>query len=502
MMENVVMQYPSIDWLAITPIIVLLIGMMVNLVAAALTRPWPRAWYAIGNLELAVAAIVVEMFLWHDIGRDGSRIIINDSLSIDHFTMLCWISIAGALGLVSLATADYLRREQLEGPEVYALYICAALGAMIMTAANDMIVLFLGLETLSIALYVLAASHRRRTESQESGLKYFILGGFASAFLLYGIALLYGSTGTTNISGIGRVLSTEVFVNGDDAMLLAGVALLLVGLAFKVAVAPFHFWTPDVYQGAPTPVTAFMASVGKFAAFAAMARILLIALPTRIDDWRPVIWVLAVLSVVVGSVMAVVQTDVKRMLAYSSISHAGFIMIGIEAAGHAGDSDGLPAVLLYLVIYSVLVIGTFTVVTLVTRTGDAGSDIGSFRGLGRQRPALALAMTVFLLAQAGMPTTSGFIAKFGVISSAASNRSYAIAIIAMVASVIAAVLYLRIMISMWMADSESGDDARENVRVPATANVVIIAATVFTLVVGVFPGWLIDAARTAASFAG
>jgi NADH-quinone oxidoreductase subunit N len=245
-----------------------------------------------------------------------------------------------------------------------------------------------------------------------------------------------------------------------------------------------------------------MASVGKFAAFAAMARILLIALPTRIDDWRPVIWVLAVLSVVVGSVMAVVQTDVKRMLAYSSISHAGFIMIGIEAAGHAGDSDGLPAVLLYLVIYSVLVIGTFTVVTLVTRTGDAGSDIGSFRGLGRQRPALALAMTVFLLAQAGMPTTSGFIAKFGVITAAASNRSYAIAIIAMVASVIAAVLYLRIMISMWMADSESGDDARENVRVPATANVVIIAATVFTLVVGVFPGWLIDAARTAASFAG
>ncbi|NDD97738.1 MAG: hypothetical protein EBZ93_09595 [Actinobacteria bacterium] len=224
--------------------------------------------------------------------------------------------------------------------------------------------------------------------------------------------------------------------------------------------------------------------------------------PSLRQDWRPVIWVLAVLSVVVGSVMAVVQTDVKRMLAYSSISHAGFIMIGIEAAGHAGDSDGLPAVLLYLVIYSVLVIGTFTVVTLVTRTGDAGSDIGSFRGLGRQRPALALAMTVFLLAQAGMPTTSGFIAKFGVITAAASNRSYAIAIIAMVASVIAAVLYLRIMISMWMADSESGDDARENVRVPATANVVIIAATVFTLVVGVFPGWLIDAARTAASFAG
>jgi NADH-quinone oxidoreductase subunit N len=244
-----------------------------------------------------------------------------------------------------------------------------------------------------------------------------------------------------------------------------------------------------------------MASVGKLAAFATMARILLVALPTRIEDWRPVVWVLAVLSVVVGSVMAVVQTDVKRMLAYSSISHAGFIMIGIEAAGHVGDEDGLPSVLLYLIIYSVLVIGTFTVVSLVSRTGDAGSDLGSFRGLGRQRPALALAMTVFLLAQAGMPATSGFIAKFGVITSAAANESYAISLIAMVASVVAAVLYLRIMISMWLNDAEAGDDARESVRVPFTANVVITLATIFTLLVGVFPGWLIDAARTAASFA-
>lgn len=493
-------QYPSIDWLAITPLIILLGGMMITLVVASLTKTWPRAWYAIGTLKLSIAAVVVEMFLWHDVGRDGARSIINEALSIDHFTVLCWIAITGALGLVSLATADYLRREQLEGPEVYALYVCAALGAMVMTAANDLIVLFLGLETLSIALYVLAASHRRRVESQESGLKYFILGGFASAFLLYGIALVYGTTGTTNIAGSGRMLSSVVLLESDDALLLAGVALLIVGLAFKVAAVPFHFWTPDVYQGAPTPVTSYMASVGKLAAFAAMARILLVALPTRIDDWRPVVWVLAVASIVVGSTLAVVQSDVKRMLAYSSISHAGFILIGIEAAGHAGDTDGVPSVLLYTVIYSVLVIGTFAVVSLVTRTGDAGSDIGSFRGLGRQRPALALAMTVFLLAQAGMPTTSGFIAKFGVISAAAANESYAIAIIAMVASVIAAVLYLRIMISMWLSDAESGDDGREAVGVPATANVVISLAALFTLLVGVFPGWLIDAARTASEF--
>ena len=214
-------QYPSIDWLAITPLIILLGGMMITLVVAALTKTWPRAWYAIGTLKLSIAAVVVEMFLWHDVGRDGARSIINDALSIDHFTVLCWIAITGALGLVSLATADYLRREQLEGPEVYALYVCAALGAMVMTAANDLIVLFLGLETLSIALYVLAASHRRRVESQESGLKYFILGGFASAFLLYGIALVYGTTGTTNIAGSGRMLTGVVLLEGDDALLLA-----------------------------------------------------------------------------------------------------------------------------------------------------------------------------------------------------------------------------------------------------------------------------------------
>jgi len=494
-MEPIV--YPSIDWLAITPLIILLGGMLVLLVLGALTRPWPRAWYAWSHVEVAVAALVVEMVLWNRIGHEGPVTIINDALTIDRFTIFVWIGVTVALGLVSLATADYLRREDLDGPETYSLYVCAVIGAMVMAAANDLVVLFLGLEILSIALYVLAASHRRRVQSQESGLKYFVLGGFASAFFLYGVALLYGATGTTNIGGMGAYLGDQVFLDGDDAILLAGVALLLVGLAFKVAAVPFHFWTPDVYQGAPTPTTSFMASVGKFAAFAAMLRVLVTALPTRAEDWRPVVWVMAVLSVVVGSVLAVVQTDVKRMLAYSSISHAGFILIGVEAAGHQGDVDGLPSSLLYLMIYAVLVIGTFTVTALVTRTGDASSSLDSFRGLAKERPLLALAMTVFLLAQAGMPVTSGFVAKFGVIQAAAENESYAVAIVAMVASVIAAVLYLRIIISMWLADAESGDEAREKVSVPWTAGVVVTAAVIFTLVAGVFPGWLIDAARDA-----
>ncbi|MGA0878111.1 MAG: NADH-quinone oxidoreductase subunit N [Ilumatobacteraceae bacterium] len=491
-MDTVV--YPSIDWLAITPLVVLLGGMMIGLVAASLTKSWGRAIYGVSTAVLSLAALATSVVVWHDVGNDGVRTIINNALSVDYFTAFCWIGITGALALVSLSTSDYLHREDSDGPEIYALYVSAALGGMIMAAANDLVVLFLGLETLSIAFYVLAASNRRRAESQESGLKYFILGGFASAFLLYGIALVYGATGSTNVSAIGTVLATEVFVDGDDALLLAGVALLLVGFAFKVAAVPFHFWTPDVYQGAPSPVTAFMASVGKFAAFAALLRVLAVALPTRSEEWRPVIWVLAVLSIVVGSILAVVQTDAKRMLAYSSISHAGFVLIGVEALGHSGDTEGLPASLLYLMIYAVLVVGTFTVVTLVTRTGDGRSDLSAFRGLGSERPALALAMTVLLLAQAGMPATSGFIAKFGVIKSAVTNESYALAIVAMVVSVIAAALYLRIMISMWLSEPETGDDQREAVQVPWTAGVVVTGATVFTLLVGVWPNWLIELA--------
>jgi NADH-quinone oxidoreductase subunit N len=244
-----------------------------------------------------------------------------------------------------------------------------------------------------------------------------------------------------------------------------------------------------------------MASVGKVAAFGALLRVLIYALPHWHDDYRPIVWVLAVLTVVVGSVLAVVQTNVKRMLAYSSISHAGFILIGVEAASHrAGQPDsgnGVPSALLYMLVYAVLVVGTFAVVTMVSRTGDGATDLAAFRGLGKAHPVLSLAMTVLLLAQAGVPLTSGFVAKFGVIEAAVEERSYAIAIIAMVASVIAAFLYLRIMISMWVSEPESGDTAREPVRVPLWTGVALALSVGFTLLIGFYPGWLIDATKAA-----
>jgi NADH-quinone oxidoreductase subunit N len=332
-------------------------------------------------------------------------------------------------------------------------------------------------------------------QSGEAGLNYFILGGFASAFFLYGVALLFGASGTTNLQSMATVFSTEVNISGSNGLLLAGIALMLVGFAFKVSLVPFHVWTPDVYQGAPTPVTALMGSVGKVAAFSALIRVFMIALPSRIDDWRPAILVLALLTLVVGSLLAVVQTDVKRMLAYSSISHAGFILVGLEAAAHIGHADshlGISSAMGYLFIYSILVIGTFAVVSVVAGAGDAATSLDAFKGLGKKRPVLALGMTVLLLAQAGVPLTSGFVAKFGIIRAAVSVESYALAVAAMLAAVIAAFLYLRIMVSMWLSDP--ADDAP--VVVSKSVGLAITLAVVATLLIGILPGLLLGISQT------
>lgn len=498
---------PEIAWFALSPLLVLAGGGLGLLVLGALTPRWPRGLYAAATCTIAGAAAVLAAIGWRQISDDGPRTLVAGALAYDHFAIFLTVTIALGVILVSLLTDEDLRGSDADGPEVYALYLMAATGGIIMAAANDLIVLFLGLEALSLALYVLAASARTRRDSQESGLKYFVLGGFSSAFLLYGIALIYGATGSTNIGRMISSLQSTVTTEGPDALVLAGVALMLVGLGFKVAAVPFHVWAPDVYQGAPSPVTAFMASVGKAAAFAALLRVLVIALPFHRDDWRPAIWVLAALSLVVGSVLAVVQTDVKRMLAYSSISHAGFLLVGVEAVGHrAGELElgsGMSSVMIYLLAYSVLVIGTFGVVTVVARNSGGEVGLAAFAGLGARRPALALALTVFLFAQAGVPFTSGFVAKFGVIRAAVEEQSYAIALIAMLAAVIAAFLYLRIMVSVWLSGdpADAGAEPDRTLRVPVGAGVAIAAAAGFTVFVGVWPGWLISLADTVTNYA-
>jgi NADH-quinone oxidoreductase subunit N len=489
---------PEVEWWHLSPIIALVAGALFLLVAGALTPQWPRHLYALVAIATTLVAGVFAALQWSDISDNGPGTLLSRALAFDALTQFLTITICAGTVLAVMVTSDELRRKGEDGPEIYALMLVAATGGVVMAAANDLIVLFLGLETLSLAMYVLAASDRERRASQESGIKYFVLGGFASAFFLYGVALVYGGMQSTNIGEIVQAAQGEVLVGGDDPIVLAGIALLIVGLGFKVAAVPFHVWTPDVYQGAPTNVTAFMASVGKAAAFAAMLRVLVVALPTQRDDWRPAIWVLAVLTLVIGSGLAVVQTDVKRMLAYSSISHAGYILVGVEAAGHGGGNDGMPSVVTYLLLYSILTVGSFAVVTIVGRAHGGDTSIDAFAGLAKRRPAIALGLTVFLLAQAGVPLTSGFVAKWGVIQAAIEEQSYAIAIIAMVTAVIAAYLYLRIMVSMWLRE---GDGAVATEPVPAMTAFAVAIAAAFTLAVGVWPQWVLDAADDVLAYA-
>ena len=481
---------PSIPWVELIPILSLLAGTCFLLLVGSLVPTWPRRGYAWVTGISTTVALVANAVKWNNLYYNKGDTFFADVIAIDRFSVLASITICVAVIFGALMLSAYLVRMNADGPELYALLLTSAIGALVMVAANELIVLFLGLEILSLSLYLLAASNRDREQSQESGLKYFILGGFSSAFFLYGVALIFGSTGSTKISGIGEVLSGSVSIANTDAMLLVGIGMLLVGLGFKVSAAPFHVWTPDVYEGAPTPVTAFMASAGKVAAFAALIRILAVGLEQRVDDWRPVVWALAILTVFTGSILAVVQTNVKRMLAYSSISHAGFILVGIEAAGHAG-SDGVATSMNYLAIYTVLVMGSFAIVLALSGNTDGETNLSDFKGLAKRRPALALAFTVLLFAQAGVPLTAGFVSKFAVIKSSVEAHSYVLAVAAMVAAVIGAYLYLRIAVSMWLEEPESDSE----ISLDPAVVIVIVISVVATLVVGFFPELLLQATR-------
>ena len=425
-------------------------------------------------------------FIDRPVGLLGNPVgAIGDQFSFDGFSLVVAGVIVSAVALCALLLDEYLRREGIDGPEMYVLMMLSAAGGVVMAGAGDLIVLFLGLETLSIPVYVMAALHVRRSESLEAGLKYFVLGAFSSAFLLYGMALVYGATGSLNLVEIRAYFASVVIL--DDAMLLAGLAMLLVGLGFKVAAVPFHAWTPDVYQGAPTPVVAYMASAVKVAGFAALVRVFVVTFAHYRLDWQPAVLGLAVLTLLVGAVLAIVQHDVKRMLAYSSISHAGFILVGVQAASHRGTA----AVVFYLAAYTFMVIGTFGVLTVISGRGDRKTSLDDLDGLGARRPALALALTIFLLAQAGVPLTTGFVAKFEIIGAAVEVRSFWLAVIAMVSAVVSAFLYLRIVLSVYLGspavDSEISDDESVE-RVHPAAGLAIGIALAITVGFGLFPG--------------
>ena len=473
---------PAIDWYRLSNVLVILGGALMLLLVGSLTPTWRKGMYALGSAVTCGASAVMTVLLWRDLGDKDSVPLVGNTLTLDRFGLLAMLAMTVSVLLVSLVVNDHLEREDEDGPEVYGLMLTALIGGYVMVAANDLLVLFLGLETLSLAFYLLVASSRKRTTSGEAGLKYFILGGFASAFFLYGIALIFGVAGTTNIAKIAEGIA-GVNLQASDGMTLAGIALLLVGFGFKVSLVPFHVWTPDVYQGAPTPITALMASVGKTAAFVSLARVFLVALSGRSDDWAPAVFALAVVTLIVGSALAVVQTDVKRMLAYSSISHAGFILVGLEAASHGGSPEaglGVQSIASYVFIYSLLVIGTFAVVTVVV--GDDDARLDKFDGLGRSNPVLASCISVLLLAQAGVPVTSGFIAKFGVIHAAVAVESYALALLALLSTAIAMFSYLSVVAKVWLSNEIS-----PSTRTGLSTKFVLTVVTVSTFLIGLNP---------------
>jgi NADH-quinone oxidoreductase subunit N len=489
---------PDIVWSALSPFLVMVGGAIAMLILGGLLPRKQRvAWGALTTIAIALGTIVAAVLLWQDLPDSGPRSVVAGAYAVDGFSLFLTVVIAVGVIIAALLTDGYMRRESLDGPEAYILYIVSGAGGIIMASAGDLIVLFLGLEILSIAAYVLAGLHRRRLRSGEAALKYFVLGGFSSAIFLYGIALVYGATGSTNLAKLADFLSENRLT--DEGLLLAGIGMLLVGFGFKVAAAPFHLWTPDVYQGSPSPVVSFMATAVKAAGFAGMLRVLVVAFETHRLDWQPIVYALAVASLVVGAVLAVVQTDVKRMMAYSSINHAGFMLIAVAT----GTLQGVSAVLFYLAAYTVMVGGTFGVITVLGRRGDARHSLDDYAGLARREPLLAFSLTVFLLAQAGTPLTSGFLAKFYAIEAVVEAESFWLGLVAMLTAVVSAFLYLRIILSMYAgaedSDSELASDAApaRRIQVPVMAKLAIGLALIATVGIGVAPDPLSRTARDA-----
>jgi NADH-quinone oxidoreductase subunit N len=521
---------PHVDYLSILPMLIMLGGALFLMVVSSLFRKIlsVRTGTLVAS-AVSIAALVAALFQWLQVSTHGAQVTIAGAIAFDGFDVFIQIVVAIAMLLTALIGDGYLRREGVEGPEFHVLAMASASGAMMMGAANDLIVIFLGLEIMSIALYVLAAFNHKRAESGEAALKYFVLGAFSSAVFVYGIALVYGATGSSNLPQIADYLSRNVIAS--NGVLLAGLALLLVGFGFKIAAVPFHMWSPDVYEGSPSPVAGFMAAVAKAGAFAALLRVFVSSFGTVRADWQPIIWALAVLSLLVGAVVALMQRDVKRMMAYSSINHVGFILLGVEAA----TARGVSASLYYVFTYMFLVIGSFAVITVMARDGDTGNQISDYRGLARRQPLVALAFAVLLLGQAGAPFTTGFLAKFGVVSAAVDTHGYVLAVVAMVSAAIAAFFYLRLAVTMYspvglvgnaadgggeggasaVAGPVGGDGAVSNlqvltdappteavterglVTVPGLTALAIGVSVAFTLVFGIFPGPILDFAHQA-----
>ena len=465
---------PKLEFAPILPELFLCGVAIIGLLYEALAPKPERLWHlALASAGL-VAAALATFPLWH---WPGSVTVMGGMVAVDRFSVvarLVLLSIA-AMGLL-LGTHYFSRSGDDPRGEFYPLVLFATAGMTLITAAADLIVVFLSLEILSLSLYVLTGI-TGRPASSEAAMKYFLLGAFSSAFFLFGVAWAYGATGTTSITAVANALAGQT---GSQALALMAFAFLAIGFGFKVSAVPFHMWTPDVYQGSPTPITAYMSAATKVAAFFAMIRVLDVAFQPLTWDWTPVIWALAALSAVLGSVLAIAQFDIKRMLAYSSIAHAGFILTGLTSP----NQIGIRAAMFYLVAYALMTIGAFGVVMLVSAKGEEQTSLTSYAGLSKRSPLLAGMMTLFLLSLAGIPPTVGFVAKVGVFSAAIEAGNWPLAVVGVLASVAAAFFYLRVIVLMYMQDPKGALD-EDRSTLPRMA---IAIPAILTLALGVFPG--------------
>jgi NADH-quinone oxidoreductase subunit N len=437
-------------------------------------------------MGIVVAVIGLGALWFYDVAPEG----LAQMVALDPFryaaALVTLISAAGTI----LISITYVEREGLLAPEYYPLILLATAGMMFLAGAEDLIVLFLGLEVMSVAVYVLAGFDRTNPFSAEAAVKYFLIGAFASGFLLYGIALVYGATGTTNLSLIGAQLAGKL----PPLMASLGLGLLLIGFGFKVAAVPFHMWAPDVYDGSPTPVTGFMATGVKAAAFAALVRVLFEAFPSAASVWQPIIAALAIASMVVGNLVALTQPSLKRMLAYSSIAHAGYLLVAVWA----GSLTGAGAVLLYLLAYSLTTLASFGFVALLGRGGERSLTNDDLAGLGTTRPGVALGLSVCMLSLLGFPGTFGFIGKWYIISATVAEGQYILPVILVLTSVLSAGYYLPVIMAMYMRPSPTPARS-EGTRFPRAAAGAIAVSIVLIVVLGFWPRELLDLAGQSAA---
>jgi NADH-quinone oxidoreductase subunit N len=476
------MKLPEIDLYLIAPeIIITLFGFLVLLVDVFLPKRGRKSHLGFLSLIGIVLAFLYTLPQMGSVRSGFQGMFISDGYAL--FFKIVFLIIAFLTILISLG---YAQREGIAFGEYYALILFSTLGMMLMAAGTHLIIIFLGLETMSISIYILVGMTREDRRSVEAALKYFLLGAFATGFLLYGIALIYGATGSLYLKDVASYIAAKNLLRSP--MLLMSLVFLTVGFGFKIASVPFHMWTPDVYEGAPTSITAFMATGVKAAGFAALVRVFFSALPGFLPDWTSIMWLIAVATMTLGNIMAIAQTNIKRMLAYSSIAHAGYILVAFVSGNELGGSG----ILFYLLAYAFMNLGAFTVVILLGKRGEENTLINDYAGIGFKYPLLAASMTIFLLSMAGIPPLGGFMAKLYVFSAAVKSKFYWLAILGVLNSAVSVYYYLRVTVLMYFRESE-----REitGLQISPASVIALVLTTAGTFYLGLFPSHVLSLAQ-------